>query len=176
MWRALDDSRCRPWIVVIEVNSHAAHPPRRAVAEGMTERGWDGHTDFFGASLPALVALAAAKGYTAVHCESHGVNCFFVRNDLLCASAAQPPAAARDATLIVASPCGLDRVAAELLHRAPNFYGRGWSYPARDDSEWVDPGDAERVRASLGLPGPVPPRGCSPAEQATREVLLDRTE
>ena len=100
---------------MIEVNSHAARPPRRAVAEGVTERGWDGHTDFFGASLPALVALAAAKGYTAVHCESHGVNCFFVRNDLLCASAAQPPAAARDATLIVASPCGLDRVAAVFL-------------------------------------------------------------
>ena len=147
----------------------------RAVCSGVA-RPAGGRTDFFGASLPALVALAAAKGYTAVHCESHGVNCFFVRNDLLCASAAQPPAAARDATLIVASPCGLDRVAAELLHRAPNFYGRGWSYPARDDSEWVDPGDADRVRASLGLPGPVPPRGCSPAEQATREVLLDRTE
>ena len=176
MWRALDDSRCRPWIVVIEVNSHAARPPRRAVAEGVTERGWDGRTDFFGASLPALVALAAAKGYTAVHCESHGVNCFFVRNDLLCASAAQPPAAARDATLIVASPCGLDRVAAELLHRAPNFYGRGWSYPARDDSEWVDPGDEAQVRAGLGLLDPVPLSGCGPGEPRTREILLGRAE
>jgi len=37
---------------------------------------------YFGASLPALVALAARKGYRFVGCESHGANAFFVRDDV----------------------------------------------------------------------------------------------
>jgi hypothetical protein len=38
---------------------------------------------YFGASLGALAALAARKGYSLVATESSGVNAFFVRNDLL---------------------------------------------------------------------------------------------
>jgi hypothetical protein len=36
---------------------------------------------YFGASLPALVALGRRKGYRFVGCESHGANAFFVRDD-----------------------------------------------------------------------------------------------
>lgn len=38
---------------------------------------------YFGASLPALVSLAARKGYSLVGVNSAGVNAFFVRNELL---------------------------------------------------------------------------------------------
>lgn len=37
---------------------------------------------YYGASLPALCALAAQKGYDFVGCTSEGVNAFFVRKDL----------------------------------------------------------------------------------------------
>ena len=38
---------------------------------------------YFGASLGALAAVAAKKGYSLVATESSGVNAFFVRNDLM---------------------------------------------------------------------------------------------
>jgi hypothetical protein len=38
---------------------------------------------YFGASLGALAAACAKKGYALVATESSGVNAFFVRNDLL---------------------------------------------------------------------------------------------
>jgi hypothetical protein len=37
---------------------------------------------YFGASLAALTALGAAKGYALVGCDSTGVNAFFVRHDV----------------------------------------------------------------------------------------------
>ena len=120
VWRAIDDARFRPAVVVVEVNSHVGAPVRRrrggggrpaivdggdrdhddgdgeeeralelprvavnASAANAGDGGWDGRSDYFGASLGAFAALARAKGYAAVHCEAHGVNCFFVRNDLL---------------------------------------------------------------------------------------------
>jgi len=43
---------------------------------------WDG-TDYFGASLLALVKLALKKGYTLVGCDSNGINAFFVRDALI---------------------------------------------------------------------------------------------
>jgi len=42
---------------------------------------WDG-TNYFGASLEALVKLAREKGYRVVGCNYAGVNAFFVRNDV----------------------------------------------------------------------------------------------
>jgi hypothetical protein len=42
---------------------------------------WD-RTSGYGASLAALEALGADKGYRLVHTELTGVNAFFVRDDL----------------------------------------------------------------------------------------------
>jgi len=42
---------------------------------------WDG-TNYFGASLEALVKLGQAKGYRVVGCNFSGTNAFFVRDDL----------------------------------------------------------------------------------------------
>lgn len=43
---------------------------------------WDG-TDYFGASLLALVELGKKHGYTLVYCDRKGVNSFFVRDGLV---------------------------------------------------------------------------------------------
>ena len=45
-------------------------------------RQWDG-SDYHGAGLAALHRLARRRGYSLVHCEAHGVNCFFLRDDVL---------------------------------------------------------------------------------------------
>jgi len=78
IWRAL--RAFRPRVVVIEYN--ATIDPFAALVEprGM-EGGWQ-RTDFYGASLGALVAVAAERGYRLVHTELAGVNAFFVREDL----------------------------------------------------------------------------------------------
>ncbi|MBW4481202.1 MAG: glycosyltransferase [Tildeniella torsiva UHER 1998/13D] len=43
---------------------------------------FDTHPDFYGASLPAFVKLATAKGYRLVGCNQYGYNAFFVANGL----------------------------------------------------------------------------------------------
>jgi SAM-dependent methyltransferase len=78
IWEALE--AYRPKIVVIEYN--AALPPGRQLVQpkGYAEE-WDG-TDYFGASLDALCALAERKGYTLAHTDLAAINAFFVRSDL----------------------------------------------------------------------------------------------
>ena len=80
VWKALD-SRYSPRVVVIEYNAKIPPHESKTIAYDPNFR-WDG-TDYFGASLLALVKLAQAKGYTLVGCERKGVNAFFVRNDCL---------------------------------------------------------------------------------------------
>ena len=77
IWEALESHR--PRIVVIEYNP-ALDPGRRLVQPRDTG-GWR-QTDFFGASIGALVSLAERKGYRFVHTELTGNNAFFVRDDL----------------------------------------------------------------------------------------------
>jgi hypothetical protein len=105
VWRAL--TRYRPRVVVIEYNS-ALDPDRRLVQPPDTE-DWSG-TDFFGASLGALVALGQDKGYRLVHCELAGVNAFFVRADL--AGEFPPPERVR--------------------RRGPNYFLTSHGHPADD--------------------------------------------
>jgi glycosyltransferase involved in cell wall biosynthesis len=78
VWEAIDSYR--PRVVVIEYNS-ALDPRRQLVQPNEPERSWDG-TEYFGASLGALRALGASKGYRLVHTDLAGVNAFFVRSDL----------------------------------------------------------------------------------------------
>jgi SAM-dependent methyltransferase len=86
IWEALD--AYRPRIVVIEYN--AALPPGRRLVQpkGYAEE-WDG-TDYFGASLDALCALAERKGYTLAHTDLAAINAFFVRSDLAQDAVARP--------------------------------------------------------------------------------------
>jgi len=105
IWRAL--TRYRPRVVVIEVN--AALPADERWAQPEDAPPWD-ETDAFGASLGALRALGADKGYRLVHWDMSGVNACFVRDDL----AAAVPDAFPDAPVL----------------RAPNQGLRGGRHPA----------------------------------------------
>lgn len=77
IWRALD---ARPAIVAIEFN-WIHQPPRRCAVPYDPGWAWDG-TDYFGASLAAVVALGNQKGYLFQGADSHQGNAYFVRGDL----------------------------------------------------------------------------------------------
>jgi hypothetical protein len=78
IWKAVE--AVRPRVVVIEYNATIPPHLRRTVA--YPAQPWNG-SNFFGASLGALVALGNAKGYCLVGCSPAGVNAFFVREDLV---------------------------------------------------------------------------------------------
>jgi hypothetical protein len=82
VWKAINS--VNPRVVVIEYN--AVFGWERAVTipydpNYMWSRaGFDLHRT--GASLAALTSLGRMKGYSLVGCGAHGVNAFFVRDDL----------------------------------------------------------------------------------------------
>ncbi len=78
VWKAIE--AVRPRVVVIEYNA-SLRPPLSVTIPYDPHGAWDG-TNFYGASLEALVRLGAAKGYRIVGCSVAGVNAFFVRADL----------------------------------------------------------------------------------------------
>lgn len=83
VWKAIE--RFSPRVVVCEYNG--AIDPGRAVTQPYDPTGgWDG-TEFFGASLGAIVSLGASKGYRLVHTDLTGTNAFFVRDELASAFA-----------------------------------------------------------------------------------------
>src|SRR5262249_45012672 len=82
VWEAIRSAR--PAIVVIEYNYRFGK--ERAVTipydpSFVRSRAGTGIL-YFGASLKALCLLGRRKGYCFVGCNSHGVNAFFVREDL----------------------------------------------------------------------------------------------
>ena len=79
VWEAM--SRIRPRVVVVEYN--AAIPPGiKWTVKYQPDRAWDDSNNF-GASLSSLEELGRLKGYSLVGCDFHGVNAFFVREDLV---------------------------------------------------------------------------------------------
>jgi hypothetical protein len=82
-----------PRVVVIEYNA-GLHPPLSVTVPYQPNRGGDG-TNYFGASLEALVRLGREKGYRIVGCNISGSNAFFVREDL-CADHFVEPATAEE--------------------------------------------------------------------------------
>jgi hypothetical protein len=85
LWKALD--RYHPRVVVIEYNS--ALPAGAKLVQPDEPIVWD-KTNYGGASLGALVALAEKKGYRLAHLELTGTNAFFVRTDLADGLTGQP--------------------------------------------------------------------------------------
>ncbi|MDO8878318.1 MAG: hypothetical protein Q8M24_12845 [Pseudolabrys sp.] len=78
VWKAIET--VTPRVVVIEYNA-TLRPPMSLVVPYEPARKWDG-TNYFGASLEALVRLGRDKGYRVVGCNYAGVNAFFVRDDV----------------------------------------------------------------------------------------------
>jgi hypothetical protein len=82
IWKAIETTA--PRLMIVEYNASLGPHVRRTVpyepsfvSRDYHHLGW-----YHGASLEALVSLAAQKGYRLVCCDSAGVNAFFVRNDL----------------------------------------------------------------------------------------------
>lgn len=76
-------TRYRPKVVIHEVNYQT--PDKCVVVQkpvGDKLVYWDG-SEYFGGSVCAFRCLANKFRYTMVYCETRGVNCFWVRNDLL---------------------------------------------------------------------------------------------
>jgi hypothetical protein len=78
IWKAI--TAVSPRVVVIEYNA-TLRPPMSLVVPYDPNRSWDG-TNYFGASLEALVRLGREKGYRVVGCSYSGANAFFVRDDI----------------------------------------------------------------------------------------------
>lgn len=79
VWKAVSSYRARA--VVIEYNA-IFRPDVKWVVKYRSDFKWD-RTSYFGASLRSLEVLGASKGYRLVGCTFAGVNCFFVREDLV---------------------------------------------------------------------------------------------
>jgi hypothetical protein len=89
VWKAI--SVINPRLVVIEYNATLAPPLSLVVPyDPGREATW---TNYFGASLEALVRLGRSKGYRLVGCNFSGSNAFFVRNDLAGDLFLDPPTA-----------------------------------------------------------------------------------
>ncbi len=77
VWKAI--TAVNPRVVVIEYNA-TLRPPMSLVVPYDPTAAWDG-TNYFGASLEALVRLGRDRGYRVVGCNYAGANAFFVRDD-----------------------------------------------------------------------------------------------
>lgn len=71
---------CSPRVLMLEYN--AGFGPDRLVTIPRGALVADAPKGYSGASLAALTALAARKGYRLVACEYSGVNAFYLRNDV----------------------------------------------------------------------------------------------
>jgi hypothetical protein len=91
VWKAI--TAVRPRVVVIEYNA-SLRPPLSLTVPYDPHGSWDG-SNFYGASLEALVRLGTDKGYRIVGCSIAGVNAFFVRADL-CGNKFLEPATAAE--------------------------------------------------------------------------------
>jgi hypothetical protein len=91
VWKAI--STIEPRVVVIEYNA-TLRPPMSMTVPYRPDGQWDG-SNFYGASLEALVRLGTEKGYRLVGCSLAGVNAFFVRADL-CGDRFVEPATAQE--------------------------------------------------------------------------------
>jgi hypothetical protein len=91
VWKAVEI--VKPRVVVIEYNA-TLHPPLAVVVPYDPKQQWDG-SNYFGASLEALVRLGRAKGYRIVGCSFAGADAFFVRDDL-CGDRFLEPATAEE--------------------------------------------------------------------------------
>lgn len=75
-------TKYQPNLVIHEVNQQ---PPSECVSvvklNGFAL--WDNYSKYYGANICAYFCLAIRFDYSMIYCESQGVNCFWIRNDLL---------------------------------------------------------------------------------------------
>lgn len=79
VWKAI--THFSPRLVIMEYNACIPYEPAVTIPYDAAFQ-WD-KTDYYGASLSALVSLGKEKGYTLIGTDPNGVNAFFVRHDLI---------------------------------------------------------------------------------------------
>jgi hypothetical protein len=89
VWQAIEV--IKPRVVVIEYNA-TLRPPFSGVVPYEPTRMWN-RTNYFGASLEALVRLGRRKGYRLVGCSFSGGNAFFVHDSCAGDHFLDPPTA-----------------------------------------------------------------------------------
>lgn len=114
VWRAITH---QPRVVVIEYNASRLVGECSTIAYDPQFR-WDG-SDYFGASLRALVELGQTKGYVLVHCSKEGTNAFFVLQSAL--------------------PAGFVPKPWYLLYRPPTYSPTGGGHRADPERRMADP-------------------------------------
>ena len=74
-------TKYKPKVLIHEINQQK---PDKCVTVMKSDELiiWDG-SNYHGASVCAFYCLAKENGYSVVYCESAGVNCFWIRNDLI---------------------------------------------------------------------------------------------
>ena len=122
----LDQGKYTAKVIAVEYNGHVPFNESRTVQYNATQM-WDGATDYFGAGAGAFHQLGALHGYRLVYCESHGVNAFLVREDLIQGTIGN------DVIESLVQSCSAN----------VNFFGRGLNYPKGIgvDDVWVYPFD-----------------------------------
>lgn len=75
-------SKYHPSIIIHEVNQQ---PPDECVSVAKLNglALWDNYSKYYGANICAYFCLAVRFNYSMIYCESQGVNCFWIRNDIL---------------------------------------------------------------------------------------------
>lgn len=79
IWKAI--THYKPRVVIMEYNACFPWNESKTIPY-KADFQWD-KTDYYGATLQAMVKLGVEKGYTLVATDRNGVNAFFVRNDVL---------------------------------------------------------------------------------------------
>jgi hypothetical protein len=79
-YQIFDAINHKPILFIVEYNGSL--PLEKEVSLVNTSPDWD-RTANTGASLGALEKIAKRKGYSLIHTENHGVNAFFIKNDML---------------------------------------------------------------------------------------------
>jgi len=87
VWKAINGFK--PRVVIMEYNACLPWEASKTIPY-RPDFQWD-KTDYYGASLMALVKLGKEKGYTLLCTDRNGVNAFFIRDDLAKYFVIHPP-------------------------------------------------------------------------------------
>jgi len=80
IWKTLEV--ISPRVVIVEYQDILGWKKALSVPYNAQFNRHEIHEDFFGASLPAFLALAEKKGYRLIGCNKYCYNAFFVREDI----------------------------------------------------------------------------------------------
>ena len=132
VWKNINHEKYKPRIVIIEYNGNIPMNESKVVKRDDTHIWSD--SSYCGASLLAMQRLGASLGYTLIYAESHGVNAFFIRTDILY----------NRFKVNEMAPGEIDELnkllSIEHIYRQANYFGKGWWYHDMDPEQMKQEG------------------------------------